>query len=160
MSKWTDRLEAIQLRVAALFLTLFIACIGLQVLSRYIPGVTVLWAGDIATYAFIWMVFLGAGVMVRRRQHFQLGVLKERLRGRLRLGLDMFTQLAILFFSIVITVYGIKLTLQFWDWSINALPAIKQRYVWSVLPVTGFTMVFYTIANLLEDIAKWKRGYA
>ncbi|RBW68462.1 TRAP transporter small permease [Bacillus taeanensis] len=158
MKRFVNLLEYVQLRLAALFLVVFIVCVILGVVSRYIPGVSILWTGDVATYSFIWTVFLGASVMVKHRKHFNMGALKEKLTGKKLLINNVLIQVIIILFSFVIMIDGYKLTMQFWDWSLNALPQVKQRYIWSVMPVMGATMIIYSISNLYEDIQSYVKG--
>ncbi|MDA8352323.1 MAG: TRAP transporter small permease [Firmicutes bacterium] len=157
MKRWIDRLEWIQLRMAAGFFLLFIGCVILQVASRYLPGVTVLWAPEVATYAFIWTIFMGAAIMVRRQEHFRFDMLVNRLKGRSQLVARIVIHMTILAFGFVLFGDGTTLTQQFWAWSLNSLPQVKQGYVWLAIPVSGITMMIYAIANIRDDIHDYKR---
>ena len=154
MKKLLDRLEYVQIRLAAVFLTIFIVCIILQVATRYVPGFSLLWTEEIANYSFIWAVLMGASVMVRHQEHFSLNLIKDKLKGRAALVNDLFISGLIAVFGLLLFGYGLELTLKFWNWTVNSLPVIKQRYVWMVMPVTGLTMTLYAIGNMTERIQK------
>lgn len=152
MKKTLDILEYIQLRVAALFLFMFIVCVILQVLTRYIPGFSVAWTEDIARYSFVWSMLLGASAMVKSKSHYSMGVIADKLQGRLALANKLFVHSIVAIFGAAIAYYGFELTMQFWNWSINSLPVLSQRYIWISLPISGFTMFLYSIGNMWEEI--------
>jgi len=64
-------------------LALMVVLVGdvfLGVFSRYVMQATFRWYDEVARLCFVWIIFLGAAVAVRRRLHF-----------RMRLVLDRFT---------------------------------------------------------------------
>ncbi|MFZ5595842.1 MAG: TRAP transporter small permease [Bacillota bacterium] len=153
MKKILDICEYIQLRIAALFLFVFIVCIILQVLTRYVPGFSLPWTEEIANYSFIWSMLLGAAVMVKEKAHYNMEIISEKLTGRVGTANKIFVHALVAVFGAVVAYYGVELTGQFWNWSVNSLPILSQRYVWMVLPVTGFTMCLYSIGNIWGEIA-------
>ena len=51
----------------------------LGVFSRYVLASTFTWYDEIARACFVWVVFLGAAVGVKRGAHFRLHLLVDRL---------------------------------------------------------------------------------
>ncbi|SDO03054.1 TRAP transporter small permease [Alkalicoccus daliensis] len=158
MKKAVGLIENIFLKVAALFFLIFFICVILQVASRYIPGIRVLWAGEIATYAFIWMIFVGAAVMIREKGHFTVGLVIDNVKGLTLFLVQSLTHVLIVAFGIVMIVDGYGLTQQFWDWTLNNLPQIRQGYAWLAIPVGGAGMILFALANWWEDFMKYKAG--
>lgn len=158
MKKFFNTIEYIQLRIAALFLLMFIVFVILQVMTRYVPGFTALWTEEAAKYSFIWSVMLGAAVMVRHKAHFSMGVIAEKLKGKWAFLNQLFIHLLIAAFGLIMTYYGYKLTKQFWNWNVNSLPSLSQRYIWMCLPISGFTMFLYSIDNLVDLFIKRAAG--
>ncbi|QDI92564.1 TRAP transporter small permease [Salicibibacter halophilus] len=152
MRKAVNILEYVQLRIAAIFFVIFIVSVALQVASRYIPGIHVVWSNQVATYSFIWMVFMGAAVMVRYREHFRLGILIENTKGIRLVIIQSLIHFIIIGFGAVMIIDGLTLTEQFWGWTITNLPQLQQGYVWVAIPVSGFTMIVYSLGNFLDDI--------
>ncbi|KJS82151.1 MAG: hypothetical protein JM58_15610 [Peptococcaceae bacterium BICA1-8] len=150
MRRFINAIEYIQLRIAALFLLMFIIFVILQVTTRYVPGFSALWTEEAAKYSFIWSVMLGAAVMVRHKGHFSMGVIAEKLQGKWAILNQLFIHLLIASFGLIMAYYGYKLTKQFWNWNVSSLPSLSQRYVWVCLPISGFTMFLYSIENLIE----------
>lgn len=158
MKKFADRLEKIQCTLAMIFFIIFIVCIILQILTRYVPFIKVTWTEEISTYCFIWSVLMGAAVELKRNEHFSFDVLRKSLKGKSSLIMEIIINTLLIGFSAFITYCGVMLTKQFWNWSLLSLPAVSQRYTWSALIVSGATMVVYSINNLMEKINAYKGG--
>lgn len=160
MKKIIGWVEYLTLRLAAVFFLIFIVCVVLQVASRYIPGFQVLWVEEIATYAFIWMIFLGAALMVRERGHFTVGLVIDNVKGLFLFLVQSLSHILILLFGLVMIIDGFGLTSQFWGWTLNTLPQIRQGYAWLAIPISGASMMIFVLQNWYEDFQAYttKRG--
>lgn len=82
-------LERIEISIAMALFIVIVVSICAQVVSRYILGSPLIWVEEVATYAFIWIVFLGAAVGMKRLSHIKIEALSltmsESLQGILRL---------------------------------------------------------------------------
>ncbi|WP_086054395.1 TRAP transporter small permease [Pseudoruegeria sp. SK021] len=54
---------------AVLLITLMMALIFAQILGRYVFNFSIAWSEEMATFAQVWLVMLGAGIAMRRGQH-------------------------------------------------------------------------------------------
>ncbi|HEY7250866.1 MAG TPA: TRAP transporter small permease subunit, partial [Methylomirabilota bacterium] len=75
-------LRALSQLVEGLLLVMMVvlcADVFLGVFSRYVIGRTFTWYDEIARLLFVWIVFLGAAVGVRRTAHFRLHLVIDRL---------------------------------------------------------------------------------
>jgi TRAP-type C4-dicarboxylate transport system permease small subunit len=150
VKKIVDALVKIQLAAAVLCLVAFVTAVILQVATRYIPGFSWLWTEQIANYSFIWSVLMGAAVGVRRKEHFFLSVLTDRLRGKSAWFDSILVQVLIGLFGVFLLVHGITLTMSFWGWSLTALPQFRQGWFWVALPICGATISIYAFYNVYE----------
>ncbi|WP_026570998.1 TRAP transporter small permease [Sediminibacillus terrae] len=157
MKKLINGLAKVQLVLAAIFFIVFIVCVILQVASRYIPGITVFWASTIATYSFIWMVFFGAAITLREKEHFKLTILLDKLKGMPLLVLQIVIQLILIWFGYVMVTDGYEISQQFWGWTVNSMPQLKQGYMWLILPITGVTFMIYALESLIDEIVKYRK---
>lgn len=148
MIKW---LERIQLTIGVLFLLTFFVTIVIQVITR-ISGVSAIWTEEVATYSFIWSVFMGAAVMLNRREHFQFDFLLKKLKGKSKNSLFLFNDLLLLAFSLAIFYYGIQAVQNFWSYTWTSLEQMKMGYVWISIPIMGATMSIYTLAHIFRNI--------
>jgi TRAP-type C4-dicarboxylate transport system permease small subunit len=143
-------LERMQLIAGVACLSIFFVAILIQVFSRYL-GISVIWSEEVANYSFIWSVFMGASIMLYKREHFKFTMLSDRLQGKKKIYLDLFNNIILLIFNLLIFYYGIQTVENFWNYTWISLP-LKMGYVWLCIPVMGFTMSVYTIAHLLNNI--------
>jgi TRAP-type transport system small permease protein len=84
-------LGAVERVVGALLLAGIVVTITLQVVTRYVWGRPLVWVEELATYSFIWAVFLGAALGLKELRHIRietvLGRLPPRAAALLRAGL-------------------------------------------------------------------------
>lgn len=70
---------------SAFLVALMIICLTLQVFVRFIFGSALAWTEELSRYAFIWAVYVGAALCVKRRAHVRITAqfLKLDVNGRL-----------------------------------------------------------------------------
>src|SRR5256885_8745692 len=101
--RWLDRgLEALGMcLLAAISLDLLAG-----VFSRYVLERTFVWYDEVARASFIWLVFLGAAVAVRRGAHFGLHMFIETLPAHMKRAALLLTPLTIVTFSAALVWLG------------------------------------------------------
>ncbi|SFF83182.1 TRAP-type C4-dicarboxylate transport system, small permease component [Halobacillus alkaliphilus] len=152
-------LERIQLIIGVLFLVAFFITIVIQVVTRFM-GVSAVWTEEVATYSFIWAVFMGASVMLNRREHFNFDMLLKKFKGKGRSTLYLINDLILLVFTLAITYYGWQAVLNFWNYNWVSLPQLKMGYVWISVPIMGGTMVIYTFAHIVRTLKNFSQKEA
>jgi TRAP-type C4-dicarboxylate transport system permease small subunit len=144
-------LERLQLTVGGLCLTIFFITILVQITSRH-TGISLIWTEEVATYSFIWAVFMGAAVMVNRREHFNFDYILKKLKGESRIYLRIVNDLILMGFNIALFYYGVMVVESFWNYNWASLPMMKMGYVWISLPIMSLTMFIYSLAHLLRSV--------
>lgn len=150
MRKISDLVEKLQCFFSMILFMVFLICIIIQILTRYVPFIKITWTEEISIYTFIWAILMGAAVMLKRNEHFAFDFFRGSVKGRGKLAAETFIYGVIMVFSGYIACCGVMLTKQFWNWNLTSLPMVSQRYIWSSLIVSGATMVFYALCNLVE----------
>lgn len=157
MKKAADLLEKVQCIFSMILFMVFLICIVIQILTRYVPFIKITWTEEISVYCFIWAIFMGTAVMLKKNEHFAFDFFRGRVTGKGKLITETFIYLVIFGFSCYVAYCGVQLTRQFWKWTLTSLNWISQRYTWSSLIVCGATMAFYSISNLAEVFKENKR---
>jgi TRAP-type transport system small permease protein len=119
----------------------------LGVFSRYVLASTFTWYDEIARACFVWVVFLGAAVGVKRGAHFRLHLLVDRFPAGLRRAAGVFGRLVVIAFSIALIQQG---------WAFVELGRAQQTpvlglskaWIYSAMPVGGALMVLFSLAPL------------
>lgn len=144
-------IERIQMTVGVVSLSIFFVAILIQITTRYL-GISVIWTEEVANYSFIWAVFMGAAVMINRKEHFNFDFLLKKLQGKPRVYLSIFNDTILLLFNIAIFCYGLQAVQSFWNYNWVSLPMLKMGYVWISLPIMALTMVIYLISHLIGHL--------
>jgi TRAP-type transport system small permease protein len=158
MDRQVEFVEQAILRILAVLLALITVGVFVQVVLRYTVQKSFLWGEELSTFAFVWCIFLGAVVNVRRRTNFAFEFFAEILPGRWatvhRLAID-------------IIIVGCSLLLIWLGWQYAGLstkrlsPALGISLVVPVmaLPVAGFLMAAVGLRQIADGLtALVRRG--
>jgi TRAP-type transport system small permease protein len=152
-------LEKIQLTIGVLSLSIFFIAIIIQIVTRHL-GIAVIWTEEVANYSFIWSVFMGAAVMLNRKEHFSFDFVLQKLQGVSKTTLLIVIDSIVLLFSVALFYYGIEAVKNFWNYNWASLPSMKMGYVWISIPIMGLTMCIYSLNHLITNFKVLKRGGA
>ncbi len=151
MNRFIRMLEKVQLTVGVMFLSIFFIAIVIQITTRHL-GISVIWTEEVANYSFIWAIFMGAAVMVNRRDHFTFDYLQRKLKGKSKLSLNIINDVVLILFNAAILVYSSQVVERFWDYNWAALPEMKMGYVWISIPIMAGTMIIYSLGHLVKHV--------
>jgi len=151
VKKLIELLVRIQETLGMVLLSIFFLAILAQITARYL-AIPLLWTEEVANYAFIWAVFMGASVMVHYKAHFAFTFFSDRFRGRKGAAYDVFISAVLLCFTVPMTLYGSTVVTEFWDYNWITLTWVKMGYTWLCLPITGGAMTLYLAGHIVEDI--------
>jgi TRAP-type C4-dicarboxylate transport system permease small subunit len=132
-------------------------CLGLMVVlvvdvflgvwSRYVLHATFQWYDEVARLCFVWMVFLGAAVAVRRGAHFRLHLLVDRLGPRLRRAADLVVALLVAVFGGVLVAGGIAMYPLARRQVTDSLE-LSMLWFYGALPIGGALMILFSLPHL------------
>jgi TRAP-type C4-dicarboxylate transport system permease small subunit len=112
-------------------------------------------ANEFAAGFFVWGVFLGMGVAVRRDQHFRLTAVAQNMRGRRRVVVETFNRLVILGVALSMIGFGYRNYLSgFGSFLMPSLTPIAVLY--AAIPVAGGLIALFTVEELVNG---WRRGF-
>jgi len=123
----------------------------LGVFSRYVMGRTFTWYDEIARLVFVWIVFLGAAVGVRRSGHFRLHLVIDRFPPGLRRAADIFGVLAIMLFGGVLIQQGWKLV-ELGQFQQTPVMGLSKGYVYASMPAGGALIILYSLRHLWRAV--------
>jgi TRAP-type C4-dicarboxylate transport system permease small subunit len=128
-----------------------------QVCLRYLFSVAFLWGEELSLFAFIWCVFLGAAINVRRRAHFAFDILLALLAGRAAAAQRLLVDLTVIAFALVMLVKGYEFSVV----SIRRLsPAlgITLFVPTLIIPVSAAYMILAAAVDARKDARNLLRG--
>jgi len=124
-----------------------------QVFSRFILQNPSSYTEELARYMLIWIGLLGASYVSGQKMHLAIDLLSTKLKGKNKSMLEIVIQLFVLLFAFFVMVVGgirlvqITLTLN----QISAALQIPLGYVYTVVPISGSLMVFYSIYYMVQE---------
>lgn len=129
-----------------------------QVFTRFVLQNPSSFTEELARYTLVWLGILGASYVAGQKMHLAIDLLSHKLHGKSKLYLEIFIQVSIFFFSLVVMVIGgyrlVLITL-----SLNQISAALQvplGYVYLVVPLSGALILFYSSYFIIEAIKKLK----
>lgn len=138
MNRVVAGLERVTEWIMALMLAVMVSLVFGNVVLRYVFNSGIVAAEEIARLMFVWLVFLGATLALRRNQHLGLDFLQARLPARVRRACAVVSHLLMLY-ALYLFVTG--------SWT--QLLIGTQTYS----TVLRFPMAFYAAAGFFPAIA-------
>lgn len=152
LARWLDALIetiAAGLLVAATAITL------VQVVFRYGLNHSLTWPEEMARWAFVWLVFLGSAMLVRRSRHIAIDLFAGMLEGRGAAAHAFAVRVIMACAAMLLVVIGLRLVAN----STYVSPALGWPFLYLYLaaPVGGaLSLIFMAI----EPLPNWRSGWA
>jgi TRAP-type C4-dicarboxylate transport system permease small subunit len=141
-------LAVFQTITGVLFLVLFALNI-LRIALRYFIGASWLWVPDFSRLLFVWIVFIGAAVLLGRNEHLLMDFFLDRAGPVLRRRLGLFIHAVQGLFCAVLVVMGVQIAqvrmgIPFDTWD------FPTGWAYLAVPVCGFFMVLFSLNIIIE----------
>jgi TRAP-type C4-dicarboxylate transport system permease small subunit len=134
-------------RVCIGLMAVLVVDVFLGVWSRYVMHATFQWYDEVARLCFVWMIFLGAAVAVRRGVHFRLHVVTDRFGAEGRRRIDRLASVIVIAFAAVLVAGGIAVLPVARRQVTDALE-ISMLWFYGALPVGGALMILFALPQL------------
>ena len=136
--------------VAGTFMVVMSLTTFANVLARYLFNSPIQWAEELARYAFIWVVFMGAVVCTKRKRHIAIDILLPALPAPVSAWVRVAADLCTLAVALAIVYYGAKLTAA--ATQITATLQVPHYVVYVVVPFSAALISVYTIGDLRGNL--------
>ena len=136
--------------IATLYL-IMIAITFSQVIFRYLLDSALPWAGELAIFFFIWIIFLGASIALIKGVHIGVDIFTNFINKKFKkINLVLINFIIIIFCSLII--YGsIPLIIDNFSQRSPALE-IRLSYVYACIPISMISMIFISIKKIFRII--------
>jgi len=125
-------------------LTLLLA---LNIVSRASGLFSMNWFDEVVATVFAWLVFIGASLLWRERDHFAISLLSDALAGKpLAKVQQLLVSLLGLLFAGVLMVYGGMFVSR--TTATTPVLELPQAWVYASLPVAGALMTLYALRDV------------
>lgn len=130
-------------------LVFFLIVVFLDVTFRII-GSPVVWMQELATFAFMWTVFIGAAIGFRRGTHYNVNMFAESKSVKLKRVLEFIVFVCEAVFIYVLIVFGYKFAMLGLE-RVSMPSGIPVFYGSVSIPVGAIFMLYF----LIELISAW-----
>ncbi|MGI6128935.1 MAG: TRAP transporter small permease [bacterium] len=154
VTKWVDSVVDIILATSLAVISCVTFC---EVVSRYFLHFSIPWAMDVVRMAFIYCVLFGAVAGVRNKAHLNIDVLLVLLPENLRRWADIFIDIAMGFFFVVLVVFGNSFVRSAGT-QVMPYTLVPMRYLYAGVPVAGLLMLYYLVQQLKGKLTSSNRG--
>jgi TRAP-type C4-dicarboxylate transport system permease small subunit len=134
----------------ALLVAFIIVMVAADILLRNIAGLTVPNGIELSTYAFVWLVFLGAAGASRTGRHFQVEMIQGRLSERANQVLDVVIQTFCAVVAGIMANTAWQYTMRSWNRTSEGLE-MPLGYFYLVFPVS------FALMALAHAVRAWLR---
>ena len=130
-----------------------ILCVAvfLQVLLRYALKVSFPPLEEVVTFSFIYTIFLGAAVGMKRMEHLNIDFLLKRAPQTLRKFLDFAIFLGTILFLVFVVKEGIVFVHDSYGQTTTYLN-IPISYSYAAIPGSGLIMLYYVLKNEISIV--------
>ena len=158
MKKIYDQLEENLLFFALLF-SVFL--IFVQVVMRYVFGRSLSWSEELARYLFIWYTWIGTSLAVRKRRHIRIEILRDFLKEKAKLRLELLVLLLWAGFSAFLAFKGLQVG-KFLYTSNQTSPALEipMFFAYAAIPVGCALMFLRLLGEMKETLMHLSKGEA
>jgi TRAP-type C4-dicarboxylate transport system permease small subunit len=152
MQKLTALITKALEMILIILMAVIVIDVSWQVFTRFILKNPSSYTEELAGFLLIWIGLLGASYALHTRAHLGIDVLTSKFHGVKRLISEILIYSIVLLFAFLVLVIGgwrlVNLTLTLKQ--ISPAMGIPMGYVYIVLPLTGFLMMYYSIAAIID----------
>lgn len=131
---------------------LLVVLVSTNVFARYVLKVGLLWAEELSRLTFVWVVFLGAYLALRRRAHLAITIVTDRLPWRAQRVVSIVGTLLTIGFLVVLIWGGWRLVMQTLQFG-RITPMLGVSAAWGYLsvPTAALLMLLEIIRKLFAN---------
>lgn len=153
MNRLTVIIDNLLEKILIILFGLMVTVVTWQVFTRFLLNNPSSFTEELSTYLLIWISLLGAVYALRRQAHLGIDIITARLSGRAKDLSTYIIHFLIIVFSAFVLIWGgmrlVWVTLQLNQ--ISASLEIKIGYIYTILPISGLLMIYYSIDFLLNE---------
>lgn len=143
------RIDKVLANILVILMSVMVINVLWQVASRYLLNSPSLFTDELANFLLIWVGILGSAYAAGQKAHLAIDILPSKLTGAKKRKLNLLTGILTILFAVTVMVIGgsrlVYLTLSLEQ--LSATLRVPLGYVYSVIPVSGFLIVYYAFMD-------------
>ena len=131
---------------------LMVLMVTYQVIARYFFSSPSSITEALTRYSFVWLIIISATYMFGQREHIYISVIKDKLSEGAKIVVNVLIECVTIVFALLVMVYGGFTITKMNLLQIDSILNIPTGVIYSIIPVCGVIIVFYSIYNILLEI--------
>lgn len=152
MKRWICLFNKIYDLLGLSFMAGLIICCWLQVVTRFINSVTIVWTDELAGYMMVGCCFFGAGTAARYGGHLGAYFLRDRLKGRACGAMLLFNALVTMTVLLVFVIGGGEELKLVGNNTAVSMPWLGQRWLYIPLMIGSIYMFGYALRDAVMAV--------
>jgi TRAP-type C4-dicarboxylate transport system permease small subunit len=149
--KWLD--QNIEKMLASILLAAIVLLIFGNVIMRYVLNASLSWGEELTLWFFVWFVWIAVSYAFQNREHVRITVLRDLFSERVRLYADIFIDLLVLAFLMMLTIECVKLIMLPFVASQNSVVlGLPIPILYSSAPVGAALSSIRVVQNLFKTM--------
>jgi TRAP-type transport system small permease protein len=132
---------------------IMILAMSTNIVLRYIFHRSPIWASELTSFIFVWIVFFGVSILTKREDHVTLEFIHNSKSTLIRNGAKLFSRLVSLFIAYLFITQGYTLVIMSME-QVSLDMRIPMGLVYLVIPICGVLMTIHTLVHFLRDMIK------
>lgn len=129
---------------------LLIISVSSEVFFRFVLKSPLRWSMEVATQSFIWWVYLGSALALKKKGHLSVEYFRKRLPTRVRKYFIKFLSFLVIVYNAVILYWAIKILPSYYV-RVTPITRIPELWIYLIMPVSFLLMLIYSIQLFFED---------
>lgn len=156
LNRFGNLLEKMLSAFVGVALAGFAATVIVEVFFRYFLGFSLYWSNELATFLFVYLVFFGGSVALKRGELINVAFVKERLPLKWEKGVTLFMSFVMMSFSLMASTFCTVL-IQTSIKTKTVSPAMLIPMALIYLPIfLGFSfLAFFSLIGLVNTMLHW-----
>ena len=151
-----SRYEKIEAMGSMILMVVITLINGAEIFSRYVIGRSIYWVQEMTLFLAIWMVFLGAGVLFKRKEDIVISLLTDRLSRFAQYLIFLFLNILTLVFLVFLITSSVKLELHQRHFGSIGLHIPMNLFY---MPISlGSISIFITVVDWILDAVEERKG--
>jgi TRAP-type C4-dicarboxylate transport system permease small subunit len=133
--------------ICVILLSLMTILVTYQVIVRYFFNNPNAYTEVLSKYMFVWLIMYGSAYVFGLREHMNIAVVRDKMPAKMRIIIEMISELVIVLFAVGVLVYGGFKQMADQMVQLDAALQIPMGIIYSAVPISSCFIIFYFIVN-------------
>ncbi len=146
-----DKITAVSSIVVFIAMVLMVTY---QVIARYFFASPSSVTEALTRYSFVWLIIISATYMFGQREHICISVVRDKLPAKAKEIVNILIEVITIIFAGLVMIFGGFTISKMNLLQIDSILNIPTGIIYSIIPICGVIIVFYSIYNIMLELKK------